>query len=258
VPTKDVRWVDGRPLAPEADVALEEVVEKMSKSRGNVVNPDDVIAEYGADSMRLYEMFIGPLQKAAPWSTEGIPGVFRFLKRVYALVVDESSRDDSLRALDDSPGSDAQQRLLARTVHDVTRDFEALEFNTAIAKLMVFVRDIEKDGPITRPIAESLVKLVAPLAPHLAEELWARLGHATSLAREPWPVALPELLTVDEVELTVQVNGKVRANVRVPAGCSQEDALAAALAAENVSRHVGDAKPKRVVYVPGRLLNIVV
>jgi leucyl-tRNA synthetase len=258
VPTKDVRWVDEKPLAPEADVALEEVVEKMSKSRGNVVNPDDVIAEYGADSMRLYEMFIGPLQKAAPWSTEGIPGVFRFLKRVYALVVDESSRDDSLRALDAGPGSLAQQRLLARTVHDVTRDFEALEFNTAIAKLMVFVRDVEKDGPITRPTAEALVKLVAPLAPHLAEELWQRLGHPQSLAREPWPVAAPELLTVDEIELTVQVNGKVRANVRVPAGCSQEDALAAALAAENVSRHVGDAKPKRVVYVPGRLLNIVV
>ena len=254
----NVRWVDAKPLAPDADIELEEVVEKMSKSRGNVVNPDDVIAEYGADSMRLYEMFIGPLQKAAPWSTEGIPGVFRFLKRVYALVVDEASRDDGTRELAADPGSDAQQRLLARTVHDVTRDFEALEFNTAIAKLMVFVRDVEKDGPITRPIAESLIKLVAPLAPHLAEELWEQLGHRGSLARESWPVAAPELLTVDQVELTVQVNGKVRGRVLVPAGCSQDDALTAALATENVGRHVGDQKPRRVVYVPGRLLNIVV
>jgi len=253
----EVRWKDGRALAPNVDVDLEEVIEKMSKSRGNVVSPDEVIEEFGADAMRLYEMFIGPLAKAAPWSTDGIPGVARFLARAYRLVCEEADSGDRVRELASGPGSDAQRRLLAQTIEKVTRDCEALEFNTAISALMVFVRDIEKDGPAPRAVVESFVLLLAPLAPHLAEELWQRLGHAESLVREPWPLADPAFLKVDEIELSVQVAGKMRDRVRVPADADEPTALAAALASENVRKHLGTGHPRRVIYVPGRLINLV-
>jgi leucyl-tRNA synthetase len=257
VEPEQVRWQNGRALAPSVDIDLEEVVEKMSKSRGNVVNPDDVILEFGADSMRLYEMFIGPLAKAAPWSTDGIPGVARFLGRAYRLVLEEDDAGDRVRAFAPGPGSEAQRRLLAKTIDKVSRDFEALEFNTAISALMVFVRDVEKDGPISREAVETFVLLLAPLAPHLAEELWQRLGHTESLVRAPWPVADPALLAVDEVELSVQVSGKLRDRVRVPADADEPTALAAALASENVKKHLGSGAPRRVIYVPGRLINLV-
>ncbi len=257
VEPESVRWQGERALAPAVDVELEEVIEKMSKSRGNVVNPDDVIEEFGADSMRLYEMFMGPLGKAAPWATDGIPGVSRFLGRAYRLVCEEDDAGDRVRAFPPGEGSEAQRRLLAQTIDKVTRDCEALEFNTAISALMVFVRDVEKDGPAPRAIVEPFVLLLAPLAPHLAEELWQRLGHAKSLAYEPWPVADPGLLAVDEVELTVQVAGKVRARVRVAADADEATARAAALAHENVKKHLGAGAPRRVIYVPGRLINLV-
>ncbi|HKC49193.1 MAG TPA: leucine--tRNA ligase, partial [Myxococcota bacterium] len=189
VEPENVRWKDGRALAPALDVDLEEVVEKMSKSRGNVVNPDEIIEEFGADAMRLYEMFIGPLGKAAPWSTDGIPGVARFLGRAYRLVMEQREEGDRVRSFAPGPGADEQRRLLARTIAKVTADCEALEFNTAISQLMVFVRDLEKDAPATRGLVEPFVLLLAPLAPHLAEELWEKLGHAESLARAPWPEA---------------------------------------------------------------------
>ncbi|MEX2207748.1 MAG: leucine--tRNA ligase [Myxococcota bacterium] len=257
VEPEQVRWQNGRALAPSVDVDLEEVVEKMSKSRGNVVNPDDVIDEFGADAMRLYEMFIGPLAKAAPWSTDGIPGVARFLGRAYRLVCEEDDGGDRVRELAPGPGTDAQRRLLARTIDKVTRDFEALEFNTAISALMVFVRDIEKDGPVSQAIAEAFVLLLAPLAPHLGEELWQRLGNKESLVRAPWPVADPAFLAVDEIELSVQVSGKLRDRVRVPTDADQAKALEAALASENVRKHLGSGAPRRVIYVPGRLINLV-
>jgi leucyl-tRNA synthetase len=254
---EQVRWLGGRALAPGVDIDLEEVIEKMSKSRGNVVNPDDVIAEFGADSMRLYEMFIGPLGKAAPWSTDGIPGVSRFLGRAYRLVCHEEDGGDRLREFAPGPGSDAQRRLLAKTIEKLTRDYDALECNTAISALMVFVRDIEKDGPVTLALVEAFVLLLAPLAPHLGEELWQRLGHAESLARAPWPVADPAFLAVDEIELSVQVSGKLRDRVRVPTDADEATALAAALASENVAKHLGSGSPRRVIYVPGRLINLV-
>jgi leucyl-tRNA synthetase len=255
---RNVRWVDERPLAPESDVELEEVIEKMSKSRGNVVNPDDVIAEYGADSMRLYEMFIGPLAKAAPWSTEGLPGVHRFLQRVYRLFVEEGPDGaDKLRALPEGPGTQAQQRLLAKTVAAVTRDMEALELNTAISHMMVFARDIEKDAPLPRAIGEALLQLLAPFAPHLAEELWERLGHAATIAYERWPEADPALLVDAEQEIAVQVSGKLRGSVMLPTDVDEQSALEAALAVPAIRKYVGDKPPRRVIFVRGRLLNIV-
>ncbi len=258
IPPRDVRWVDGRPLAPESDVELEEVIEKMSKSRGNVVNPDDVVAEYGADSMRLYEMFIGPLAKAAPWSTEGLPGVHRFLQRVYRLFVEEGAdAADKLRALPEGPGTQAQQRLLAKTVAAVTRDMEALDLNTAISHMMVFARDVEKEAPMPRAVGEVLLELHAPFAPHLAEELWERLGHAKTIAYEPWPEADPALLVETEQEIAVQVSGKLRGSVMLPADADEQAALAAALAVPAIQKYVGDKPPRRVIFVRGRLLNIV-
>ena len=257
VPPDEVRWQNGKPFAPDRELALEEVTEKMSKSRGNVVNPDDVIAEYGADAMRLYEMFMGPLRKAAPWSTDGIPGVFRFLQRAYRLILEEVDAEDRPRKLPEGDGTPAQQRLLARTIDKVTNDLEVLDLNTAISALMVLVRDIEKDGAIPHGVAGAFARLLAPFAPHLAEELWQQLGHGESLAYAQWPEADPALLVDEEIEIAVQVQGKLRARIHVPAGADEALVRELALNEANVRRHVGDREPRRVVYVPGRLLNLV-
>jgi leucyl-tRNA synthetase len=259
VPVADVRrGPDGKPLHPtEEELVLEEVVEKMSKSRGNVIGPDQVIAEHGADAMRLYEMFIGPLEKAAPWSTDGIQGVYRFLQRAWRLLVDEDAEGEPLRALAAGRGTPEQQRLLARTIAGVTEDVETLGFNTAISKLMVFVRDGAKDGPLPREAAEAFVRLLAPFAPHIAEELWQRLGHPESLAYEPWPVADAACLVDDVLRLAVQVNGKRRDEIEVPADASEDAIKEAALAAPNVVKHLGGRTPKKVIVVPGRLVNVV-
>jgi leucyl-tRNA synthetase len=207
--------------------------------------------------MRLYEMFIGPLNRSAPWSTDGVPGVSRFLGRAYRLVMEEQDAGDRLRTFAPGPGTDAQRRLLAQTIRKLTDDFEKLDFNTAIAQLMVFVRDVEKDAPIPREVAEPFVLLLAPLAPHLAEELWQQLGHAESLVRAPWPVADAKFLIADEIELSVQVAGKLRARVRVPADADEAAVRAAALGDENVRKHLDGREPRRVIYVPGRLINLV-
>jgi leucyl-tRNA synthetase len=255
----DVRWsADGRPLHPtHPELELEEVVEKMSKSRGNVINPDTVVAEVGADSMRLYEMFIGPLEKAAPWSTEGIQGVYRFLQRAWRLLVDEDAPGEPLRELARGRGTEEQARLTARTIAGVTEDIEGLQFNTAISKLMVFVRDVAREAPLAREAAESFVLLLSPFAPHLAEELWRKLGYEETLAYEDWPEADASLLVESIVALVVQVNGKRRDEVKVAADADEETIRQAALASEHVQRHLEGRPPRKVIIVPGRLVNIV-
>jgi leucyl-tRNA synthetase len=259
VRSEDVRWRDdGVPVHPSIEgLVLEEVTEKMSKSRGNVVNPDDVIAEYGTDAMRLYEMFMGPLDKGAPWSTESIPGVHRFLQRAYRLIVEEDGAGEALAEMPEGSGIDEQARLTAKTIQGVTDDIEEMQFNTAISKLMVFARDITKNAPLPRDIAETFVLLLSPFAPHLAEEFWQRLGHAESLAREAWPRADAALLVDDTVTLAVQVNGRRRAEIRVPADAGEAAIREAAIAEPNVARHLGGREPKKVIVVPGRLVNIV-
>jgi leucyl-tRNA synthetase len=236
------------------DLALERVVEKMSKSRGNVVNPDEVIRSHGADSMRLYEMFIGPLDKAAPWSTDGIQGIYRFLQRCWKLLMRE---EGGIVELVEGPGSIEQARLTARTIQGVTEDIEAMRFNTAISKLMVFVRDITRDAPLSRDAAETLALLLSPLAPHIAEEIWQTLGHAETLAYAPWPEAEAKLLVDDEIVIVAQVNGKKRDELRVPKDASREEIEARALASEKVQSHLGGRAPKKVIVVPGRLVNVV-
>jgi leucyl-tRNA synthetase len=261
VPTRDVAFdEDGTPRHPgRPDIELEVVIEKMSKSRGNVVNPDDVVDEFGADAMRLYEMFMGPLEKAAPWSTDGIHGIQRFLQRAWRmLIAEDEDGSETLRELAPGGGSDAQRKLCAGTIAGVSEDLEAMRFNTAISKLMVFARDIGKGGAaLPREAAETFVLLLSPLAPHLGEELWQRLGHADTLAYEAWPVADQSLLVEDEVTLIVQVNGKRRAEMQVAADASNESIEAAALALESVSKHLGGREPKKLIVVPGRLINVV-
>ena len=249
---------NGDPVHPEdRTLALERVVEKMSKSKGNVVNPDDVIREHGADSMRLYEMFIGPLEKAAPWSTEGIQGIYRFLQRAWRMFHDESESGDSFRPPALGAGTLEQRRLTALTIAGVSDDLEAMRFNTAISKLMVFSRDITKDAPLPLISAETFLLLLAPMAPHLAEEIWQRLGHAESLAYAPWPAADPALLVSDEITLVVQVNGKKRGEILVPTDVSDADAQARALALDAVQRVLEGRAPKKVIVVKGRLVNVV-
>jgi leucyl-tRNA synthetase len=250
---------DGTPLHPAIDdLPLEEVVEKMSKSRGNVVSPDEVIAEFGADSMRLYELFMGPLEKGAPWATDGIPGCFRFLQRVWRVFVDEGEPGEPARTLPTGRGSLEQARLTARTIAGVSADMEAVQPNTAISKLMVFARDVAKDAPLPREAGEAFLRLLSPFAPHLAEELWQRLGHTSSVALAPWPEADPALLIDETVLLVVQVNGKRRGEVRVRKDADEAAVREAVLADEAVQRHLAGQTPRKWIVVPGRLVNLVV
>ena len=254
------------------DLELELVVEKMSKSRGNVISPDDVIEQFGADSMRLYEMFIGPLDKAAPWSTEGIMGIFRFLQRAWRLVMrDHRDAPDTVRDFTAGSGSEDEAKLVARTIDGVTRDIEGLRFNTAISKLMILVRDLgknlskdfnkdfnkDKGTTCARESAEAMVLLLAPMAPHIAEELWRELGHENTIAFAPWPKADEALLHDDTITLVLQINGKKRDEIQVPADASKEAIEKVALASEKVQKHLDGRDPKKVIVVPGRLVNIV-
>jgi leucyl-tRNA synthetase len=248
----EVRWKDEQPYHPTADLLLEPVTEKMSKSRGNVVNPDEVVARFGTDAMRLYEMFMGPIEKGAPWSDEAIPGLHRFLQRAHRLVTGEDSAQ-----IVAGPGSDDQARLLAETIAGVTDDIEHIRFNTAISKLMVFVRDVAREAPLPREGADAFVRMLGPFAPHLAEELWRHLGHAESVALAAWPEADPARLVRAAIRLAVQVNGKRRDEIEVPADADEQEIRSAALASEHVKRHLDGRSPKKVIVVPGRLVNVV-
>ena len=254
VQAPEVRFEADAPFHPTLDLPLEKVTEKMSKSRGNVVSPDDVIERWGTDAMRLYEMFLGPIEKGAPWSDESIPGLHRFLQRTWRLFFGD---DDQGVALSAGEGTDAQARLLAQTIRDVTEDLENLRFNTAISKLMVFVRDIGTDGPLPADAASAFARLLAPLAPHLAEEIWRELGNGESLAHGPWPTPDLERLVGASVALVVQVNGKRRAEIEVATDADEATIQAAALACEPVQRHLAGRKAKKIIVVPGRLVNVV-
>ncbi|MFB6248002.1 MAG: class I tRNA ligase family protein, partial [Salinibacter sp.] len=225
-----------------------------SKSRGNVVNPDDVVDEYGADALRLYEMFMGPLEQVKAWSTSDVDGVFRFLNRVWRLIVDEES--GGVVVTDDEPDRE-QLRALHRTIKKVTQDIEHLDFNTAIAAMMELVNTANKWDAMPRAVAEPLVLLLSPFAPHISEELWARLGHDETLAYADWPTYEEALLHREVVEMAVQVNGTVRGTIEVEADAAEEDVLAAARAEKNVARHLDGKTIEREIYVPGQIVNFV-
>ncbi len=260
VAAQAVRWAeDNRPVHPSIEgLVLEEVTEKMSKSRGNVVNPDDIIEDYGTDALRLYEMFMGPLDKGAPWSTESIPGVSRFLQRVYRLFVGETDDDESVVSLVDGQGAPDQARLTALTIQGVTQDIEAMGFNTAISKLMVFVRDIAKNAPFPRASAEAFLLLLAPFAPHMAEELWQRIGNRPSIALHPWPTFDPTLVIREQITIPLQVNGKLRSKIIVSAEATKDEILSLADQDEKLVEWLKGAKPRKVIYVEKKLVNYVV
>ncbi len=242
-------------LREDPDIRLDVRAHKMSKSRNNVVNPDEVVRIFGADAFRLYEMFMGPLEQVKPWSTQGVEGTFRFLNRVWRLLADEHGGAGAL--VRDVEPSQQQQRLLHRTIRRVTDDIEALRMNTAISSLMEFVNAAYKWDCIPQRLAEDFVLLLAPFAPHVSEELWERLGHGDSLAHESWP-ALDEAYLVEEtVRIAVQVNGRVRATISISPDAERESVLEKARSQDNVARYLGDAPPRKEIYVPGRIVNFV-
>jgi leucyl-tRNA synthetase len=235
-------------LAASPEIQVLSQAFKMSKSRGNVVNPDVLVKGYGADSLRLYEMFMGPLEAVKPWQTSGIEGVRRFLDRVW---------NACTNVTDDAPDNETD-RLVHKTIKKVTEDIEGLRFNTAIAAMMILVKHLGALPKTPRASAKALALLVSPFAPHAGEELWERLGAATSLAYEPWPAFDPALVKDDVIEIGVQVNGKARASLPLPADADEESAKAAALADPKVKQFTDGKTLKKVIYVKGRILNLIV
>ncbi len=243
-------------LKDDSSIVVSARAFKMSKSRGNVVNPDVVVDRYGADSLRLFEMFMGPLDQVKPWSMRGVAGVSRFLGRVWRYFSDGG---DGLHSrVEERAATDDEMSELHRTIRKVTDDIEGLRFNTAVSALMEMLNAAQKWRSCPKSVAEAYILLLSPFAPHLAEEIWSRLGHNVTLAYEPWPEVEERYLTKSRVEVAVQVNGKVRGSVIVDVDADQEHVLDAARSLSNVAKHLQGKEIRRSVYVPGRIVNFVV
>ena len=222
--------------------------EKMSKARGNVVNPDDIVRDYGADALRMYEMFMGPLEAVKPWQTSQIQGVVRFRDRLYRLCT-----RDVTDGIDDDTS-----RAVHKTIKKVTEDIDSMSFNTAISAMMELTNKLVGLETTPRVAAEALALLVSPFAPHLGEELWCQLGHDESLAYHPWPTFDPALCVDDQIQMGVQVNGKTRGTVSLPVDADAELARAEALEVAAVAKQIEGKEVKRFIFVPGRIINFVV
>ncbi|MBI3394508.1 MAG: class I tRNA ligase family protein, partial [Spirochaetia bacterium] len=264
-------------------IILGEDGSKMSKSRGNVVNPDDVVAEFGADAFRLFEMFLGPLEQSKPWSSNGLEGVSRFLSRAWRLFTLDTGTDDAPAGgaagkatgqaaaplesakLDprviQEPSAEAAkeiEKLIHKTIRKVTEDVEKMSFNTSISQLMIFVNETLAKKQIGRFGAESFALLLSPFAPHMAEELWRLLGHNESIATAAWPAFDPEKTKDDDIEIVFQVNGKLRGKARMSVSAGEEDVKARALKDPGVEKAMDGKEPKRIIVVKNKLVNIVV
>ncbi|CAM2801601.1 leucine--tRNA ligase [Latilactobacillus sakei] len=232
--------------------------EKMSKSKGNVVNPDDVVDRFGADTLRLYEMFMGPLDASISWSEKGLAGARKFLDRVWRLYTEEDTdENDQLSSKIVADNNDQLKKVYNETVKKVTEDFESMHFNVAISQLMVFINDAYKADTFPREYAEGFVKLLAPIAPHMMEELWAMLGHDDSISYVDWPTFDPTALIANEVEVIFQVNGKLKAKVTVAKDTPKEELEAMAKANEKVAEFIADKTVRKVIAIPNKLVNIV-
>ena len=249
---------DGFVLKSDSSIRIDSRAYKMSKSRGNVVNPDVIVAEYGADSLRLYEMFMGPLHQSKPWSMAGVNGVRSFLDRVWRMIVEE--KDDALvlnASVGDHEPTDEQLRMLHKTIKAVSRDIATLSFNTAISRMMEFVNLFTKHSARPKSLMEPFVLLLSPFAPHLCEELWKLLGNKNSLAYEPWP-EFDESLTVDSmVEIPIQIMGKIKSKIIVARGNSQSELEKLALADPKIAELLDGLTVRKIVAVPDKLVNIV-
>lgn len=235
-------------------IILGEDNRKMSKRWGNVVDPNDMIDQYGADALRIYEMFMGPLEAMKPWSSKSVEGITRFLDRVWRLFVNE----DGTMAVTDTAIPAQAERVLHQTIRKVGEDVEALKFNTAIAQMMVFVNEVNPLEERPKALLEPFLKVLAPFAPHLAEELWHRLGHLDTIAYEPWPHYDPALCIEDTVTVAIQVNGKLRATLDLPRGAEQAVVQEAAFADERVKKYVESGAIRKVIHVKDKLFNVVI
>ncbi|WP_278915241.1 leucine--tRNA ligase [Ligilactobacillus agilis] len=229
--------------------------EKMSKSKGNVVNPDDIVEQYGADTLRLYEMFMGPLDASIAWSEDGLNGAYKFVNRIWNLIIDD---EDKLRDRITTINDGKLDKVYNQTVKKVTEDYQALHFNTAISQLMVFVNDCYKADSLPLEYVEGFVKLIAPIVPHIAEELWTKLGHVGSIAYAKWPTYDESKLVENVVEIVVQVNGKVRQHLQVAKDASREELQTLALNDDKIKQELTGKEVKKVIAVPGKLVSIVV
>ena len=255
VENRDAEW-----FVKASGVRANTQIEKMSKSRFNIVTTEEATDAYGADALRLYELFIGPLSVSAPWQTRGVDGVYRFLQRVWRLVIDEDTGELNTKLTDAPIDSDLELwKVLNQAIKDVTEDTESIDkMNTAISHMMVFVNAATQAKSAPKEVVKTFLRLLAPYAPHIAEELWARLGEATLIAHASWPICDPEALKREEVTIVVQVNGKLRARVQLAVDATNEEAEAAALADERVQNHITGKTVRKVIVVPNRLVNIVV
>ena len=222
----------------------------MSKSLKNVINPDDFIRDYGADSVRMYEMFMGPLRESKPWATNGFIGVYRFLDRIWRIATEKKIEEIEMpKDLD---------KLMHKTIKKVSEDTANLSFNTAISQMMVFVNELNRLEVVPKKAMETLTLLLSPYTPHLSEELWAMFGHKPSVALEPWPMYDEAKTKDDEIELVVQVNGKLRGRVQVSANASKDELLEAAKNDEKVKSYLDGKTLVKEIVVPGKLVNFVV
>ncbi|YCA43234.1 leucine--tRNA ligase [Bacillus sp. JZ8] len=228
--------------------------EKMSKSKGNVVNPDEIVGSHGADTLRLYEMFMGPLEASVAWSTNGLDGARRFIDRIWRLMVtDEGTVVEKIKDQD----NEALERIYHETVKKVTEDLEGLRFNTAISQLMVFINECYKTDVLPKEYMQGFLKLIAPITPHIAEELWSKLGGSETISYEAWPAYDESKLVDDEIEIVVQINGKVRAKLKVPAETTREGLQDLAMEDSKVQEQIEGKTVRKVIAVPGKLVNIV-
>ncbi|AMM94811.1 leucyl-tRNA synthetase [Peribacillus simplex] len=229
--------------------------EKMSKSKGNVVNPDDIVESHGADTLRMYEMFMGPLDASIAWSTNGLDGSRRFLDRIWRLLVNEDNTiTDKVTETDDTG---KLEKVYHQTVKKVTENYEELKFNTAISQLMVFINDAYKADSLPKVYIEGFVKLLAPVAPHIAEELWSKLGHSESITYGTWPAFDEAKLVDNEVEIVIQINGKVKAKLMVPTDTTKEKLEEIAMGDNSIKEQIDGKTIRKVIAVPGKLVNIV-
>lgn len=246
--------------------------EKMSKSRGNVINPDDIIQEYGADALRLYEMFMGPLEAVKPWQTEQLLGVVRFRDRIYNLVQKQAAaRKQQQQQHQQAEKQEIPLELLQemhKTIKKVSEDLEKMSFNTAISSLMVYSNTLRSYSqkpeindsfiPLPNEMIENLILLISPIAPHLAEECWSLLGHAESLAYHPWPTYEEKYCEQNEISLAIQINGKVRTVINISKELTEEKVMELVLENPQISKRLQDKKILKKIYVPGKIVNIII
>jgi leucyl-tRNA synthetase len=242
---------EGKYFHTETGEELKQIVAKMSKSLKNVVNPDDVIDKFGADALRLYEMFMGPLDERKPWAENGVKGVFNFLNKAYYFF---ANTDNIVDGEEDKETA----KLLHQTIQKVAFDIEHMKFNTGISALMVFNNLAKKKGKVTKTTAEIFAKILAPYAPHMAEELWSIYGNKETLAYEPWPIVDESLLQEDSFEYPVSFNGKMRFKLELPIDMGKDEVEKVVLANENAQKWIGEKTVRKFILVPKRIINVVI